>query len=197
MKYSQDIVVFDLEASCSEQGNNEIHESNIIEIGAVRLDKKDLRIKSVFSELIKPRDFPVTEFITKITGITPEMVDNADTFDIVGKRFVDWYGPRNKALLSSFGVYYDMPLLRKEFQAFGLDFRSSFVGHALDIRAVATIWLAENNVDTRLVNVERTLDKMNVTLDLAWHRALDDAIAAAAILQYFHLNKVLVDLLAE
>jgi len=45
MKFSSDIVVFDLEASCKTFDNNEIEESNIIEIGAVKLDNITWRLK--------------------------------------------------------------------------------------------------------------------------------------------------------
>jgi len=54
MKYRYDIVVIDLEATCSEdeKGNNRIERTNIIEIGAVRLDKKTLEEVSTFSSLV-------------------------------------------------------------------------------------------------------------------------------------------------
>jgi len=193
MKYSTDIVVIDLEATCRAEGENEVQDSNIIDIGAVRLDKRTLEVTATFSELVRPRDIPVMLFITSITGITPEMVANCDTFDKVGQRFVEWFGNRNKAVLAAFGVYYDIPLLRKEFRAFGLDFRFAFVGAALDIRALAMAWRANNNLTTTGVTVEGTLEKMGVTLEGTFHRALADAKAAAAILQFFHMGKGSVD----
>ncbi|SDJ57291.1 exonuclease domain-containing protein [Chryseobacterium jejuense] len=55
MKFSSDLVIYDLEGSCKTFGKNEISETNIIEIGAVKLDKKTFEIKSEFSILIKPK----------------------------------------------------------------------------------------------------------------------------------------------
>ncbi len=188
MKYTTDIVIIDLEASCKTFGANEVAESNIIELGAVRLDRKTLEIKDEFSELVRPRDYPVLPEIAEITGITPEMVKARDTFDMVGRRFIEWYGKRNKAMLAAFGAYYDLPLLRKECTAFGIDFGEAFVGSAFDIRAVAIAWLANNSQNTTGVSIEKTLEKMGVKLDLRWHRAVDDAKGAAAILQVFHLG---------
>ncbi len=192
MKYTTDIVVIDVEASCKTFGANEISESNIIELGAVRLDKRTLEIKGEFSELVRPRDYPVLPEISAITGITPEMLEPHDTFDAVGRRFIEWYGNRNKAMLAAFGAYYDLPLLRKECTAFGIDFGAAFVGSAFDIRAVAITWLASNSQNTTGVAIEKTLDKMGVNLDLQRHRAVDDAKGAAAILQVFHLGTLVL-----
>jgi DNA polymerase III epsilon subunit-like protein len=170
---------------------NEIEWSNIIEIGAVKLSGKDLTVKDTFSELIRPRDFPILSFITEITGITPEMVEECDEFASVARRFIRWYGPRNRSILAAFGTYYDIPLLRKEFRVFGLDFATHCVGGALDIRSLALAWLAERKRSTTGITLDGVLEKMEVgDLGLSFHRALDDAKAATAILQMVHFGKV-------
>jgi DNA polymerase III epsilon subunit-like protein len=157
MRYTTDIVVIDLEASCpaEDQGNNSIERSSIIEVGAVRLDRRSLEITAEFSELVRPEDYPIVPFITDITGISPGMVADKDTFAEVGRRFLEWYGPRNKAIIAAFGAYYDIPLLRKECGRYDLDYRTSIAGGAFDIRAV------------------------------------EDAKAAAAVLQMHHLGRAL------
>jgi DNA polymerase III epsilon subunit-like protein len=195
MRYSTDIVVIDLEATCpaEDQGNNTVERSSIIEIGAVRLDKKSLEIKSEFSELIRPEDYPVIPFITDITGISAEMVADKDTFDQVGQRFLEWYGPRNKAIIAAFGAYYDIPLLRKECQRYGLDYRTHIAGGAFDLRAVATVWLAMNHRRTSGLTLSAILEKMDLADRFTAHRAVEDARAAAAVLQVFHLGRA-VDL---
>jgi DNA polymerase III epsilon subunit-like protein len=193
MRYSTDIVVLDLEATSPEEGANEIERSNIIDLGAVRLDRRSLAIRGSFSELVRPRDYPVQPFITELTGITPEMVARRESFDQVADRFIAWCGPRNRFVLAAFGAYYDVPLLRKEFRAFGLDFRKHFVGGAIDVRGLAVAWLAERNHGTTGVTVQRTLEKMGLDLGLRYHRALDDAKATAAILQFFHLGRLVPD----
>ncbi len=190
MRYTTDIVVIDLEATCpeSDEGNNTVERSNIIEVGAVRLNKKSLDIVDEFSELVRPRDYPVTPFITDLTSITPEMVADREEFAAVGGRFLEWYGPRNKAIVAAFGVYYDIPLLRRECDAHGLDYRSHIAGGAYDIRAVATAWLAQHHHRTSGLRLEKILEKMGIDLDFRLHRAVDDARAAAAILQTYHLG---------
>lgn len=190
MKYSTDIVVLDLEATCPEKDTNRIERSNIIDVGAVRLDRRTLEMVESYSELVRPRDYPVAPHVTEITGITQEMVDPCDTFDRVGERFVRWCGPRNKFVLAVWGGYYDVPLLRKECDAFGIDFRQHFVGGVLDVRAVATVWMAANDHGTNNITPKHTLEKMAVQNDLRFHRAIDDARAEATILQFFHLGRV-------
>ena len=194
MRYSTDIVVIDLEATCplEDQGNNTVDRSSIIEIGAVRLDKKSLEIKSTFSELIRPEEYPIIPFITDITGISPEMVTDKETFGTVGQRFLDWYGPRNKAIIAAFGAYYDIPLLRKECAQYGLDYRTHIAGGAFDLRAVATVWLATNGRRTSGLTLTAILEKMEIADHFTAHRAVEDARAAAAVLQMFHLGRALV-----
>lgn len=192
MRYSTDIVVVDLEASCpaEDQGNNSVERSSIIEVGAVRLDRRSLEITATFSELVRPEDHPIVPFITDITGITPEMVAGCDTFAAVGRRFLDWYGPRNKAIIAAFGAYYDIPLLRRECDRYGLDFRTHIVGGAFDLRAVAIAWLAERNLKTSGQNLTSVLEQMGLSDRFAAHRAVEDARAAAAVLQMHHLGRV-------
>ena len=193
MRYTTDIVVIDLEASCPEedQGNNSIERSSIIEIGAVRLDRRSLEVVDSFSELVRPEDYPIVPFITEITGISPQMVAGQETFAEVGGRFLEWYGPRNKAIIAAFGAYYDIPLLRKECDRYGLNFRSHIAGGAFDLRAVGTIWLAANDHRTSGLTLASILEKMGVGGRFTAHRAVEDARAAAAVLQMFHLGRIL------
>jgi DNA polymerase III epsilon subunit-like protein len=195
MRYSADIVVVDLEASCpaEDEGNNAVERSNIIEIGAVRLDRRSLEVTASFSELVRPEDYPVTPFITGLTGITPEMVADRESFGAVGRRFLDWYGPRNRAIIAAWGAYYDIPLLRKECERFALPFREHVVGGAFDIRAIGMAWLASQDLRTSAATLESVLEKMDLGDRFTSHRARDDARAAAAVLQVHHLGRALED----
>ncbi len=193
MRYTTDIVVIDLEATCpaEDQGNNSVERSSIIEIGAVRLDRRSLEVVSTFNELVRPERFPIVPFITEITNISPEMVAEKETFSKVGQRFLEWYGPRNKAIIAAFGAYYDIPLLRKECNEYNLDYRTHIAGGAFDLRAVATVWLAANGHRTSGLNLASILKKMDIGDRFTAHRAVEDAKAAAAVLQVFHLGRAL------
>lgn len=193
MRYDSDIVVIDLEATAEARGRFKMNEANIIEIGAVRLDRRTLDVVDTFSELIRPRDYPITPFITELTGITDEMLAEKDTFDGAIKRFIEWYGPRNHAVLASYGVYYDIPLLRTECARFHITFKEHWVGGAIDVRTAALLWLADHHEPTDGLTIERALKLMELDhLGLTFHRALDDAKAGAAILQKVHLGEASV-----
>jgi DNA polymerase III epsilon subunit-like protein len=182
MKFSSDLIVFDLEASCKTFGKNEIEESSIIEIGAVKLDRKSLRIKGEFSELVKPRDFEIVPEISEITGITPELVKDASYFDEVAERFISWYGKKKKCIFAGWGLYYDLPLLRKELRVFGIDYGEHFVGGGFDIRGLAYYWLAKKHLSTSGLSVAKALEALEVKTEFQLHRAVDDARATAMIL---------------
>jgi DNA polymerase III epsilon subunit-like protein len=186
MRYSTDIVVLDLEATSPEMDGNTIERSNIIDIGAVRLDRRTLVVLDEFDELVRPTDFEIAPHITELTGITPEMVVGRDGFREAGGRFAEWCGPRNRFVLAVWGAYYDIPLLRRECSAHGIDYRAHFVGGALDVRSLAVGWLAENHHDTTGVTVARVLEKMGIAHEFRFHRALDDARAEAMILRHVH-----------
>lgn len=156
-----------------------------MKLGAVKLDKKTLEVKSTFSALIQPRDYPILPKIETITGISPSMVADKPYFDAVAKDFINWFGPKNKSILAGWGLYYDLPLLRKEFDAFGLKYRNYFIGGGLDIKALGFIWLAKNGHSTTAVSIERMLKKLEIDTDFQLHRALDDAKATAALLMEF------------
>jgi DNA polymerase III epsilon subunit-like protein len=140
---------------------------------------------------VRPLDYPIPPFITDITGITPAMVAGLDTFDRVGARFLEWYGPRNKAVIAAFGAYYDIPLLRKECERFQLPFREHIVGGAFDLRAVGMVWLAQNGHRTSGMSLPNLLEKMKLADRFRSHRAVEDARAAAAVLQVYHLGRAL------
>ena len=184
MKFTNTIVIIDLEASCKRFGHNEVEESNIIEIGAVKLDKRSLEIIEEFSTLIKPADYPILPEITEITGISGKMVKDQPGFREAAEKFVEWYGKKNKSLLAGWGLYYDLPLLRKEFRVCGLEYSEYFVGGGFDIKGLGYYWLAKHQHSTTGVSVEKMVSKMGIDLDFPLHRALNDARAAAAILKY-------------
>ena len=95
------------------------------------------------------------------------------------------------AIIAAFGAYYDIPLLRKECGRYDLDYRTSIAGGAFDIRAVATVWLAANNHRTSGLTLNSILEKMGLGDRFTAHRAVEDAKAAAAVLQMHHLGHAL------
>ncbi len=73
-------VILDLETTGLEAANSEI-----IEIAALKVEKKE--IKDIFNQLIKPKN-PIPAEIISITGITPEMIEEAPALDHVLNPFL-------------------------------------------------------------------------------------------------------------
>lgn len=62
----------------------------IIEIAAVHIESG--ATVGVFQELVKPEDYPIPEFITELTGITNEMLENARGINDVIADYVAFVG---------------------------------------------------------------------------------------------------------
>ncbi|XP_078426247.1 3'-5' exoribonuclease 1 isoform X3 [Cetorhinus maximus] len=88
--YYDYICVIDFEATCEENNPPEyLHE--IIEFPVALVNTRTLEIEDTFQEYVKPELKPkLTEFCTKLTGITQDMVDKAGSFPDVLQRVVDW-----------------------------------------------------------------------------------------------------------
>ncbi|MGE5356138.1 MAG: exonuclease domain-containing protein [Deltaproteobacteria bacterium] len=105
-------IVLDLEATCWRgKPPNGINE--VIEIGAVKINAYG-EVKGLFSKLIKPIVNPVLSgFCKKLTGISQEQINTADSFVKVIEEFQDFidydnhdytlysWGNNDKAFLSS------------------------------------------------------------------------------------------------
>ncbi|KPI88766.1 hypothetical protein ABL78_2145 [Leptomonas seymouri] len=83
------ILVCDFEATCASGSVHYPHE--IIEFPVVVLDTATLRIAAEFHRYVRPlRNPKLTAFCTELTGITQEMVDQADTLPVVVEQFQQW-----------------------------------------------------------------------------------------------------------
>uniref|UniRef100_A0A8B9GRV2 Exoribonuclease 1 n=1 Tax=Astyanax mexicanus TaxID=7994 RepID=A0A8B9GRV2_ASTMX len=88
--YYDYICVVDFEATCEENNPSDfVHE--IIEFPVVLIDTHTLEMVDYFQEYVKPELNPqLSDFCVELTGITQEMVDEADTFPKVFRRVVSW-----------------------------------------------------------------------------------------------------------
>ncbi|XP_054620918.1 3'-5' exoribonuclease 1 [Dunckerocampus dactyliophorus] len=92
--YYDYICVVDFEATCEEDNPADfLHE--IIEFPVVLISTHTLEIVDTFQEYVKPELNPMlSDFCVKLTGITQEMVDAADTFPVVLQHVVAWLQER-------------------------------------------------------------------------------------------------------
>ena len=84
LDFPSNYVLFDIETTGLDPEYDEI-----IEIGAIKVDNN--KVMNEFHSLIKP-DNEIDEFITNLTGITNEMVENAPNIEEVLPNFINFIG---------------------------------------------------------------------------------------------------------
>lgn len=183
MKLNNDLLVIDLETTSSQDENGYQVNNDIIQIGAVLLNR-NLKTIGTFERLVKPRE-PVSEFIIKLTGITNEMVESAPSFVDVAtdlELFVRSSVDNIKNVrICAWGTYFDMPILRRQYKEYKHYF--PFSGTAFDIKTLAMLWMGLSNKRTDKLGVEHIANIMKIGASGNYHNAMVDAACEAEILQ--------------
>ena len=96
-----EFVALDLETTGLTQSDE------IIEIGAVRFTEK--RVEGEFQTLVRPRG-SISSFVSRLTGITPEMVQNAPSIEAVLPRLREFVGD---AVIVGHNIGFDLRFLEK------------------------------------------------------------------------------------
>ncbi len=182
MKLNNDLLILDLETTAGEDENGFQINNSIVQMGAVLLDRQLNKI-STFESLVKPRE-PVSEFITNLTGITDEQAQAAPDFWSVSAKFDEWVimNVKNVKLVRivCHGVYFDLPILRRLYREYGLQFPYS--GTAFDTKTLAFLWMSLSGRRTDKLSVSHMASIMGITPRGVYHNALVDAQAEADIL---------------
>lgn len=158
----QDYVVVDVETT---GGRGEKH--RVTEIGAVRV--RNLQVIDTYQTLLNPqRSIPPS--ITRLTGITPAMVDGAPYFADIADEFADFL---DGAIFVAHNVEFDYRFIRSEFQRLGRRFRMPKLCTVASMRRLFP--------GHRSYSLKALTDTYGIELK-SHHRALCDAEAAAELL---------------
>ena len=87
-------IVIDLEMNPIKKDRRDVRKfllDEVIEFGAAKLDENYQQVDT-FQCYVKPEYCAISSHITKLTGITDEMVANAENFSVAFKKFFDWIG---------------------------------------------------------------------------------------------------------
>lgn len=150
-------VVFDVETTGISATDK------ITEIGAVKII--DGEIAEIFQTLVNPQ-IPLTEEITKLTGITNEMLKDAPLFEDVVH---DFYKFTQDSKLVAHNAPFDMSFIIRQGKEACYDF---------DKEHIDTLVLARQTVKSRSYKLGDLCKKLDIRLDMA-HRAMSDALATA------------------
>ena len=95
-------IVIDLEMNPIKRSLKEVRKfitDEVIEFGAVKLDENYQPV-SEFQCYVRPEYSEISKHITKLTGITNELVEDKSTFAEEFKKFFDWIGTWDMTLYS-------------------------------------------------------------------------------------------------
>ena len=92
--------------------------SRITEIGALRIEQG--KVVATYSQLVNPEE-PIPYFITKLTGITNEMVGKAPTFAAIANELESFLAG---AIFVAHHVVFDYSFVKAEFARVGVNFNS-------------------------------------------------------------------------
>ena len=162
---SQHYIVVDLEATCDRNHGIPREQTEIIEIGAVLVDRKTLEPLGEFQTFVRPVLHPRrSDFCTELTSITQDDVDGAPLFRQAMAALSEWLpGP---VTMASWGAY-DQGQFRREAQR----------------RRVTLPWGNDHfNIKEafgrrmgRPMGVGRALRRVGLSFEGTAHRGIDDA----------------------
>lgn len=160
-RITDELIVFDLETTGTSATND-----RIIEIGAVKL--RNLEIVDRLDTFVNPH-CEITEFISNLTKITNEMVENAPDEEAALKQFLDFCG--ENPVLIAHNSRFDTGFINSAIKRCGFDFNYS----QIDTVPMARAMLPELK-NHKLNNVAE-----HFGFDFNHHRGCDDAEVLAKI----------------
>lgn len=161
-------IVFDIETTGK---NAKFHK--ITEIGAVKIQQG--RITDRFSQLVNP-ERPIPYNITRLTGISDEMVANQPTIAEVLPRFLEFCGD---GVVVAHNASFDTGFIKQEARNLELKFDNTIV----DTLGIAHILLPHLGKFT----LDRLVKELKIVLE-NHHRAVDDAEATSEMfLKFVHM----------
>ncbi len=177
-------LIVDLEATCSNDGTIPSHEMEIIEIGAVMLNRSNWEIDSEYQQFIKPVRHPkLTDFCTELTTITQQDVNTALTFPLVIPDFKQWIDSYPNNIFCSWGNYDKKQFIQDcEFHNLVYPFGSEH----RNIKKEFSLYAGDNK---KRFGMAQALKHLGIKLQGTHHRGIDDARNIAAIYKYMNQVK--------
>ncbi|GAA0114330.1 PolC-type DNA polymerase III [Clostridium senegalense] len=158
---NDDIVVFDLETTGFSSEND-----SIIEIGAVKV--RDNQIVDKFNEFVNPNK-SIPYKITELTGITNDMVKDADPIESILPKFLEFVGD---SMVAAHNAPFDTSFIKFNCKKINIEFKNSIMD---------TIPLAKFLFpDLKRYKLNTICKHIGISLE-NHHRAVDDAKATAEI----------------
>ena len=176
------LIAFDLEATCWRQpplSEHQATETEIIEIGAVRMHPVTRAEESRFEMVVRPiRHTTLSPYCIELTGIQQEDVHDAPEFAEAWRHFHEWLGDASACEMISWGPF-DIQQIERQVVELGEDPPD---WKYTDGQAEYTRWCRARDLHGR----SRKLTTVALDLELCTgetqHRALADAARLAQVI---------------
>lgn len=178
LKHYNYYLVLDLEATCCDQGTIHREQIEIIEIGVVMVEHKNLTIIDEFQTFIKPVRYPIlTEFCKSLTSISQKQVDGAPTYPEAIALLKNWLSGYSNGVFGSWGDYD-----RKQFQQ-DSNFHKVPFPIAYPHVNLKQLFTEQQGLRKR-PGMAKALQLVGLPLEGTHHRGIDDARNIAKLLPY-------------
>lgn len=170
-------IILDLEWNTAFDKIHKEFVNEIIEFGAVKLDK-DLDEVDTFSSFVKPViEKKLTSRVRKLTHITNEDVQSAERYLPVTNRFASWVGDDPDTVFMSWGDMDIRALISNNGFAFN-NVRIPYIHHYVDLQ---DCFMKQKGLPkARQVGLSTAAEMIDVDPEtFSLHRALDDSILAS------------------
>lgn len=169
------VIVIDIEATCWEKGQTpENQKREIIEIGICKLNISDGNIEDKRSYLIKPTQSEVSEYCTKLTGITSGKLEKEG---VSFKEACSNIKNRYNSLRRTYAGYggFDKSIMESQCQEFDVKF--PFSETYLDLKVLISLMTGE-----KPIGLLKELQTRNIEFEGSNHNGADDAFNTAKLL---------------
>ena len=171
------LVIFDLEATCWEDRASNI--SEIIEVGAVRIERNTGSLIDTFDIFVKPRINPIlSDYCKNLTSIRQEDVDLGYDFVPAMYQFNGYLDKYDDDYIMSWGYYDKNQILMESIQK-GADIS------ALEVKLKSKHLNAKNQFahiyGTKPGGIMKTLNRLKLKFEGTHHRGIDDCENVARI----------------
>lgn len=178
-------IILDLEMNPVAKDNPKAYKllrKEVIEIGAVKLDK-DFNIIDRFNVFVKPQyNHQVTPYITKLTGIVSSVTMNAEYFEEALKEFANWVGNSGVIRIYSWSNN-DLDQLKTECSFKEIEFPSN-LKRWLDVQKIFPRMMCLSN-DRRQMALREAIQYFDIKVDdKKIHNALYDSEITTELLIY-------------
>lgn len=176
METTNEIIIIDLEATCWEQdGDYQRRRSEIIEVGVCKMDADTGELIKSEGILVKPVHSEISAFCTRLTSITPQMVErDGVSLKEACQKLEETYSSK-KLTWASYGAY-DRTMLNEQCTRLGIAYPVS--RQHINVKVL----FSEVYKLGRGIGMAGALRMLNLPLEGAHHRGVDDAKNIAKIL---------------